>query len=376
MFVKSRDEFEDLADSFSLMSRQLDRHFEAVTHRSEIDRAVLSSLSIKKIVNTALKRMYLFFLCDSISINIMMDKKPTTCHGYILRDIRVRKTQEEFFNMTLKDKLTLTQYKHCVVSDLTKESPSYIGQTAMENMASFMVLPLFFDHDLKGTIALGYKENKTFNAVEMDQARQVADQVAVALSNSALVSALEKLNLGTLEALARTVDAKSRWTAGHSERVTELSVKIARVMGLEEKAVATLKRAAYLHDIGKIGTSRHILDKPGRLTDEEYETIKTHPAIGARILKPIEAYADAIPLVLQHHEKYNGKGYPHGIAGEKISIGARIMAVADVYDAVVSDRPYRQGWIEEKAIRLITREAGEHFDPKVVDAFLTVISET
>lgn len=375
VMVKSKDEFEELADSFNLMSRQLDRHFDAVTTRSEIDRAVLSSLSVKKIVNTALKRMYLFFSCDSISINIAMDKKPTTYHGYILTNIRVRKTQEEFFNMSLDDQLVLKENKTCVMADLTKESPSYLAQAAMKDMNSFLVLPLFFDGGLKGTVALGFKKSKDHSDEDLDQVRQIADQLAVALSNSSLVDALEKLNLGTLEALARTVDAKSTWTAGHSERVTNLSVKIARVLGLNEKQIESIKRGAYLHDIGKIGVPLSILDKPGRLSEEEYETIKDHPEIGARILEPIEAYADVIPMVLQHHEKFNGTGYPHGVAGEEISLGGRIMAVADVYDAVASDRPYRQGWIEEKAIQMIKGEAGKHFDPKVVDAFLTVISE-
>ncbi len=375
VLVKSNDEFEDLADSFNLMSGHIERHFEVVTTRSKIDRAILSSLSVKKILNTALKRMYLFFSCDSISINIVMDKKPTTYHGYILTDISVRKTQEEFFNMTLEDQRMLMKNKICMMIDLTKENPSYLAQAAMKDMASFLVFPLFFDRALKGSVALGFKDRKDHSQDDLNQARQIADQVAVALSNSSLVDSLKKLNLGTLEALARTVDAKSSWTAGHSERVTHLSVKIAQVLGMDEKQVETLKRAAYLHDIGKIGIPLSILDKPDRLTEQEFETVKDHPAIGARILEPIEAYADVIPMVMQHHEKYNGKGYPHGIAGEEISIGARIMAVADVYDAVVSDRPYRQGWIEEKAINMITGGAGEHFDPKVVDAFLTVVSE-
>ena len=277
--------------------------------------------------------------------------------------------------ITREDRDILAAGKKHLMVDLTEENPSFLPRSAMKNMTSFLVLPLSFEGDLKATIALGFKDRKAFSNEEHDQARQIVDQVSVALSNSSLVTALKKLNLGTLEALARTVDAKSTWTAGHSERVTDLSVKIAQVLGWDDKQLESMKRAAYLHDIGKIGIPLSILDKPGRLSQEEYEIIKDHPEIGARILEPIEAYADVIPMVLQHHEKFNGKGYPHGIAGEEISMGARIMAVADVYDAVVSDRPYRQGWIEEKAIKMIKEEAGEHFDPKVVDAFLTAISD-
>ncbi len=374
VIVNSKDEFEDLAASFNLMSHQLDRHFESFVTRSEIDRAILSSLSIKKIVNTAMNKMYSFFSCDSISINLAMDKNPTSYHGYILTDISVRKTQEEFFNISPDDQQMLERNPQYIFVDLKEEQPTYLGQAAIKNMKSFLVLPLFLNNVLKGTVAFGYQHDREHTADDLSQARQIADQLTIALSNSTLVMELEKLNLGTLEALARTVDAKSSWTAGHSERVTVLSIKIARIIGLDQKQIDTLQRAAFLHDIGKIGTPLSILDKPDRLTDEEFEKIKEHPVIGAQILEPIDAYADVIPIVLQHHEKYNGTGYPYGLAGEDIVISARILAVADVYDAVVSDRPYRQGWIEKKAIDMITQEAGKHFDPKVVDAFLSAIS--
>ena len=201
----------------------------------------------------------------------------------------------------------------------------------------------------------------------------MADQVMVALSNSSLVEDLEKLNIGTLEALARAVNAKSAWTAGHSERVTSLSLKIAKVMGYTTKELEVLRRAAFLHDIGKIGVPLSIFDKPGKLNDEEFNKIKDHPLIGLRILEPISAYEDVLPVISQHHAKFNGKGYPYGLSGEDIALGARILAVADVYDAVVSDRPYRDDWVEEKAIKMITEEAGGHFDPKVVKAFLAAI---
>jgi putative nucleotidyltransferase with HDIG domain len=186
------------------------------------------------------------------------------------------------------------------------------------------------------------------------------------------VEELELLNWGTLEALARTVDAKSRWTAGHSERVAELALKIARVMGFDEKELESLHRGAFLHDIGKIGIPLLIIDKPGKLTDDEYKKIMEHPVIGAKIIEPIEAYADAIPMILQHHEKFDGTGYPYGISGEALSLSARILAVADVYDAITSNRPYRQGSVKEKAINIITGESGKHFDPNVVEAFLNV----
>ena len=150
-------------------------------------------------------------------------------------------------------------------------------------------------------------------------------------------------------------------------------MKIGSVSGLSPKKLDDLHRAALLHDIGKVGISLTILDKPGALDDDEYNMIKKHPSMGARILEPIASYKDIIPMVLQHHERYDGKGYPGGLSGDEIDIGARILAVADVYDALKSDRPYREGWAVERVVDLITEEAGRQFDPDVVEAFLEIV---
>jgi putative nucleotidyltransferase with HDIG domain len=186
---------------------------------------------------------------------------------------------------------------------------------------------------------------------------------------------LYRLNRGTLTALARAIDAKSPWTAGHSERVTHLALKIGRILGLTQKQLENLEQAGLLHDIGKIGISAKILDKPGKLTDEEYRIICEHPVKGANILQPIEEYAEVMPVAMQHHEWFNGKGYPDGLSGEEISIGARILSVADVFDALTSDRPYREGMSVEIAIERIRESSGIQFDPKVVDAFLKLLKE-
>ena len=184
---------------------------------------------------------------------------------------------------------------------------------------------------------------------------------------------LDQLNWGALTALARAIDAKSEWTAGHSERVTKMALKIGEVLGLTREELDDLHRAGLLHDIGKIGTPAELIDKESRLTDEEYEIVREHPAIGERILEPIKAYAEIVPMVRQHHEKFNGKGYPDGIAGEAITLGARILAVADVYDALSSKRPYRDAMELDQVLRIIEKDSGSHFDPVVVDALLEVI---
>jgi putative nucleotidyltransferase with HDIG domain len=242
-------------------------------------------------------------------------------------------------------------------------------------LESFLALPVFLNEKLKAVITIGRSRTNVFSTEDITQARQMADQVAVALSNATLIEEMEQLSCGTLRALARTVDAKSSWTAGHSMRVTNMALKIGAALGLSPDKLDDLHRAALLHDIGKVGVPAAILDKPGALDDDEYALIKKHPSIGARILEPIASYKEIIPMVLQHHERYDGKGYPGGISGDEIDIGARILAVADTFDAVTSDRPYRKGWTLERAIDLITEEASRQFDPDAVDAFLTVMKQ-
>jgi putative two-component system response regulator len=184
------------------------------------------------------------------------------------------------------------------------------------------------------------------------------------------VEALEQLDLGTVTALARAIDAKSAWTAGHSERVTNLALKIGRAMGLPTKSLEILHRGGLLHDIGKIGTPSSILDKPGSLEPEEMRIMRDHVNIGLRILEPISCLREALPLVAQHHEWLDGSGYPAGLAGENISLHGRILAVADCYDAMTSDRPYRKGLPRSQALEILRQRSGSQFDPLVVDAFM------
>ncbi len=187
---------------------------------------------------------------------------------------------------------------------------------------------------------------------------------------------LNRLNWGALRALARTVDAKSSWTAGHSERVTTLALKTGTAMGMSQEDLENLHRAGLLHDIGKIGIDQEIIDKPGKLTKEEYMIMCEHPANGASILEPIEDYASVIPMIRQHHEWFNGEGYPYRLKGEEITVGGRILAVVDVFDALISDRPYRAGMPLAKVISIINEGLNTQFDPTVVDAFLGIIEQS
>ncbi len=200
--------------------------------------------------------------------------------------------------------------------------------------------------------------------VQYHAARLEKDRLRIA------IDALEQLDLGTLTALARAIDAKSAWTAGHSERVTILALKMGSAIGLPAKSLAIMHRGGLLHDIGKIGTPLTVLDKPGELEPEEKQIMQDHVKIGVRILEPIPCFREALPMVAQHHEWFDGFGYPAGLAGENISLQARILTVADCYDAIVSDRPYRKGLPKRQALGILIQRSGTQFDPMVIDVFM------
>ena len=371
--VKSNDEFEELADAFNEMSGRLSRQFKTLITKAEIDRAILSSLETEKIVKTVMTRMRDCFTFDNISISLIDSAKDHTAQVYSESGNEHTEISRQSVRIEPQDLYTLSTHSKYLFMDQSQKIPPYLHNLAKEGSQYFLLLPVFLQEKLSAVIAFGHSEPMTQSEEDLNLARQMADQVAVALANSNLIQELNRLNWGTLKALARTVDAKSSWTAGHSERVADIALKIGKSLGLEPKELINLQRAAFLHDIGKIGVPVAILDKPGKLSHEEFSIIKAHPRMGGRILEPIKAYDEIIPMVVEHHERFDGKGYPDGLNGTSISLGARILAVADVFDALKSDRPYRHGMPFEQVIEIIKQEASQQFDPDIVNAFLTVV---
>jgi putative nucleotidyltransferase with HDIG domain len=371
--VTSGDEFEELGESFNDMARQLGKQFNALTTMAEIDRAILSHLDTEKIVDTVIMRMREFFSYDFVSVTLFNSKGKNYTRTYVGSGKNDVVNRVDHVEVTAEEMDKLIRGQEIVLINAQRDLPPFFAPLARMGINSFAVLPLFIKHGLAGIITLGSLDPSEPDQEDLHQARQLADQVAVALSNAQLVKELDLLNWGTLTALARAVDAKSPWTAGHSERVTENALKIGKALGLSNSKLEDLRRGGLLHDIGKIGVPASIIDKPGKLSDEERRMMQKHPRKGARILEPIAAYAHIIPMVLQHHEWLNGEGYPDGLAGEDICLGARILAVADVFDAIISERPYRKGMGKEAAINIIKQQSGTQFDPNVVRAFLEII---
>ncbi|MFB3813697.1 MAG: HD domain-containing phosphohydrolase [Terriglobales bacterium] len=205
----------------------------------------------------------------------------------------------------------------------------------------------------------------TFNLMAESLEKFIADLKRAAEENRALF-------LSSIQMLAGAVDEKDPYTRGHSDRVTRYSVVIAREMGLPEEEVEKVRVAAQLHDVGKIGIEDRVLKKPGALTPEEYELMKAHTTKGANILRPVQQLTDMIPGIELHHESLDGRGYPYGLKGEEVPVMARIIMVADTFDAMTTNRPYQSAMDPEYVIRIINSLAGNKFDPKVVSALTAV----
>ena len=192
------------------------------------------------------------------------------------------------------------------------------------------------------------------------------------LSNARLYDIQKRLFVGIVESLSAAIDAKDAYTEGHSRRVAYLGEQIALKLGMDSQDAERVRIAGLLHDVGKIGVPEAVLCKPGRLTDDEFEHIKRHPEIGYRILKDLTGLEDVLPGVLHHHERQDGCGYPHGLAGDEIPQMARILACADTFDAMSSNRSYRSAMPREKVLAEIEMCKGTQFDPDVVDAFMKI----
>ncbi len=175
--------------------------------------------------------------------------------------------------------------------------------------------------------------------------------------------------------LAKAIEKRDRYTAGHTDRVTEYAILTAKQMNWSEERMAVLELAGHLHDVGKIGVPDAVLNKPGKLTVEEFELMKSHPEIGEQIIRGIDFLEALVPYVLYHHERYDGKGYPKGLSGEAIPIEGRLLAVSDTFDAMTSSRPYRKQLDPERAIEEIKRCSGTQFDPNIVGVFLEMWRE-
>lgn len=253
---------------------------------------------------------------------------------------------------------------------------------ANDSFTEYFGLPLIAKGQIKGVLEIYQR-----TALEPDEdwlnfLEVLAGQAAIAIDNAQLLQGLQRSNMelvlaydATIEGWSRAMDLRDKETEGHTQRVTTMTLDLARAMGIREADILHIQRGGLLHDIGKLGVPDNILLKPGELTAAEWETMRQHPAYAFNMLANIPYLKQSLDIPYCHHEKWDGTGYPQGLKGEQIPLSARIFAVADVWDALTNDRPYRKAWTKEKTIEFIKEQSGAHFDPKVVKVFLTMISK-
>jgi response regulator RpfG family c-di-GMP phosphodiesterase len=247
---------------------------------------------------------------------------------------------------------------------------------------SYLAAPFIAKGQLKGVLEIFHRHPLRPDAEWLAALRTFADQAAIAMDNLQLFESLQRSNLDlilaydtTIEGWSRALDLRDQETEGHTMRVTELTMRIVHAAGFSEEQLVHVRRGALLHDIGKMGIPDAILLKPGPLTEEEWAIMRRHPTYAYELLAPITYLRPALDIPYCHHEKWDGSGYPRGLRGEAIPLAARIFAVVDVWDALRSDRPYRQGWPDQRIVEHIRAQSGSHFAPGAVELFFMVLND-
>ncbi len=257
-----------------------------------------------------------------------------------------------------------------LITDISKNS-RFTRKDGKYYTNSLISVPLEVGGKVIGVININNKKTKeTFTKEDLELLKTLAAQASVAVEIAELFKNLHDSYLHTIEALTAAIDAKDHYTCHHSRQVTGFAVAIAREMHLPDKEIEAIRKACQLHDLGKIGIHDHILTKPGKLTQQEWKEMQTHPLKGVEILKPLGSLSEIVDLVKEHHERFDGQGYPDGMKGNNIHLGARIIAVADAFSAMISNRPYRKKMPREEAMEEVSQQANRQFDPQVVKSFL------
>ena len=257
------------------------------------------------------------------------------------------------------------------------EDPSLERSVGPLYAAGFtLVCPVMMKEKLTAILAVGEKvSGQDFQSTDLEMVKALSESAGIAIENARLFKDLQETYLATVRVLVSTIEAKDPYTHGHTERVAQYAVGIAKAMDFSQDKIQTIQLGAFLHDIGKLHTSDSILHKPGALTDEEWRLVKAHPVRGAQMLQGVKFLEKATDLVRHHHERVDGKGYPDGLRGDEITIGAKIVNVADAFDAMTTDRPYRAGLTMDQAIAQFEEKAGTQFAAEVVEVLVRSLRE-
>lgn len=372
--VSGANEISDLAGTFNQMTDSLRDRSESLTKKVlelatlyEMSRALGATLEMETLLESVLDSALRIFGVDSGYVTLR-DRDSGELAIRAWRGGAAAQRDDEALRNSMSQ-WVIREGRPLIFNP--PKDPREARVDEVTGASAALCVPLISGEGTLGSITVGsHDPSFRFTSDDVRLLSTIANHVTIAVGNIELFSSLQDAYLSTVRSLAAAVDAKDPYTRGHSERVATFAVQIADEMELSHEQRIALEMAAYLHDIGKIGVREEILLKPGRLTEAEMGEMRHHPLIGANILKPVGFPWPITPVVRHHHEAWDGTGYPAGLKGEEIPLLARILTVADAYEAMIADRPYRKGRTTEDAIEELERCAGQQFDERVVTAFV------
>jgi PAS domain S-box-containing protein/putative nucleotidyltransferase with HDIG domain len=358
------------------------RHMAALRR---IDAAISGTFDLKAMLSLVLDDILQVLEVDAAAVSLLargsMTLEVANAKGFHTRQIE---TSPLVLSADAGIKLMLEQ-RVIGMSDLqiAAEAPGRQSLMAAERFIFYSGIPLVSKGHIRGLLEVFDRSTRPRGDDWLRQLDALATQTAIAVDNASMFQNLQRSNVdlarayeATIEGWSRALDLRDRETEGHTLRVTEETLNLARFLGVRQIDLSHMRRGALLHDIGKISVPDSILLKPGPLTEEEWAVMRSHPDVAYKMLSPIAYLAPALDIPYCHHEKWDGSGYPRGLKGEQIPLAARIFAVVDVWDALSSERPYRQAWAPEKVIEHLRYQSGTHFDPRVLDAFLHLVVDS
>src|SRR3990170_4364281 len=356
--------------------KALKRELEITRILHNTDKDILSTMNRKEILRLCIKNLQSLINTEYMSIAILDSEKDEF-------KIEVGSFLNRLIEQAETIPFTATILKTIISSRIPRYCPELSNEDLLpgdeefrgKDIKSLLIVPMIAKGMPLGTLNLGSTEKNRFSEDDIELAEGYALQIAIAIDNSIIYERMQSLFMDTVVSLSTAIYAKSHWTQNHASEVANYTVAIAKELGLDESFIQDLRVAVLLHDIGKIGIGDTLLNKESPLTDEEERIMREHPLKGAEIIRPIKELKYIIPIIRHHHERWNGTGYPDGLSGNMIPIGARILNVADSFEAMRSDRPYKKGLTIEEAEQEIIKYSGIQFDPQMVNALVKVLEK-
>jgi HD-GYP domain-containing protein (c-di-GMP phosphodiesterase class II) len=378
------EEKEKRAAELIIANEETVRRLQNIQALHKIDQAIAGSLDLNLTLNVVLEQVKTQLNIDAAAVLLL---NPHTQILEFTSGLGFRSKAIERSRLRLGEGHSgraALERRMVSITDLLENSTQFdrAPLLADEGFATYFGTPLIAKGQVNGVLEIYHRLPFAPDENWLELFKILAGQAAIAVDSASLFTDLIHSNAelfaaydSTIEGWSHALDLRDKETEGHTQRVTEITMTLARAAGITEDELVHVRRGALLHDIGKMGVPDHILLKPDKLTDEEWAAMRKHPTFAFELLSPIAYLRSALDIPYCHHEKWDGSGYPRGLKGEQIPLAARLFAIVDVWDALRSDRPYRQGWTKEKVIEHIKSLSGTHFEPKAVELFFNMMSE-